>query len=305
MQLIARLKKCIYIWTGNYTLPETLFGLKLMWYCGEYHKLSALSGILYVELINGKDSILKRITLGLNAGTAPGDLELPYNIAGGIYHIQAYTNWMRNDGPAYFYNQLITIASFSKDITPVNKALTQRVDGASPQVQDKIDLQFFPEGGSLINGMRSKIAFKAINQNGLAEEIQGTITDNLGNEVASFASQRLGMGVFPLEPQKGKSYLAKIIAADGSRFSVPLPAALDSGFILSVNGNLADSIYIKVAAKGVPDKAFYLIAQSGGRYYFAAGRKLENAAFTATLAKNRFPSGILQFTLFSEKRRTG
>jgi len=43
---------------------------------GAEHKLSALSGILYAELISPKDSVIKRLNLELNAGTAPGDFEL-------------------------------------------------------------------------------------------------------------------------------------------------------------------------------------------------------------------------------------
>src|ERR1700756_575388 len=59
---------------------------------GSDHKLSALSNILYAELISPKDSLVKRLTLGLKAGTAPGDFELPYNITPGTYRIRAYTN---------------------------------------------------------------------------------------------------------------------------------------------------------------------------------------------------------------------
>ena len=37
---------------------------------GTEHKLSVLSGILYAELISPKDSVIKRLTLGLQNGTA-------------------------------------------------------------------------------------------------------------------------------------------------------------------------------------------------------------------------------------------
>jgi len=264
---------------------------------GAEHKLSALSGILYAELISPKDTVIKRLNLELNAGTAPGDFELPFNIAPGTYRIRAYTSWMRNFGQEYFFDQLITVSGFSTALAPV-QGTAGKLSG-SP-VPGKVDLQFFPEGGDLVNGLRSKVAFKAINQNGVAEEVQGSIVDNAGNEVATFASQHLGMGAFPLQPQKGKNYIAKVTAADGSMFNVPLPAAKDAGFTLSVNNNLGDSLYVKVAAINVADSAFYLMAQSGGKHYFAAAHKLANTAFTASIPKSRFPTGIVQFTLFSQ-----
>jgi hypothetical protein len=149
--------------------------------------------------------------------------------------------------------------------------------------------------------LRSKVAFKAVNKNGMAEEVQGSIVDNSGAEVATFASQHLGMGVFPLGPQPGKQYVAKVTAADGSTFTVPLPAAKTGGFTLTVNNNLADSLYVKVAGANVADTAFYLVAQSGGKYYFAAARKFSGIPFTSSIAKNRFSSGLVQFTLFSQR----
>ncbi len=267
---------------------------------GDQHKLSALSGILYAELIGPKDTVLKRLTLGITGGTADGDFELPYNIAPGLYRIRAYTNWMRNAGPQYFYDQPVTVAGFS---TPAGLNGTNTASTQIKQEQrgaDKIDLQFFPEGGDLVNGLRSKVAFKAVSQSGLAEEVQGSIVDNSGNEVAAFTSQHLGMGVFPLGPQAGKQYFAKVTAADGATITVALPAAKDAGFTLSVNTNLADSLYVKVAARNRPDTVFYLLAQSAGKYYFAAARKLSAEAFTATIAKSRFPTGIVQFTVFSQ-----
>jgi hypothetical protein len=58
-------------------------------------------------------------------------------------------------------------------------------------------VQFFPEGGELIIGVRSKVAFKAVNSNGLGIDVKGTVTDNEGTVVANLASQHLGMGILP------------------------------------------------------------------------------------------------------------
>lgn len=268
---------------------------------GGQHQLSALSNIVYAELTGPKDTLLKRLTLGLQAGTSAGDFELPYNIAPGVYRIRAYTNWMRNAGPQYFYDQTVTVSGFSNTSVFTGAKMASSQSNADHSNPDKPDLQFFPEGGDLVNGLRSKVAFKAINPNGMAEEVQGSIVDNSGNEVATFASQHLGMGAFPLEPQQGKQYFAKVIAAGGSHFTTPLPAAKDAGFTLSVNSNLGDSLYVKVAALNVPDTSFFLVAQNGGKYFYVAARKLSGKVLTASIAKNRFPSGITQFTLFSQK----
>lgn len=50
------------------------------------------------------------------------------------------------------------------------------------------DVQFFPEGGQLTNGIRTKVAFKAIASSGLGVDVKGTIVDDKGAEVAQISS---------------------------------------------------------------------------------------------------------------------
>ena len=273
---------------------------------GSEHQLSALSRILYAELIGPKDSVFKRLTLGLDTGVAAGDFGLLYNITPGSYHIRAYTNWMRNAGPEYFYDQAVTVAAFSNPggTAGSQAPLAQSSQGASQQPAGKVDLQFFPEGGDLVNGLRSKVAFKAVNQNGIAEDVTGSIVDNSGDEVATFSSQHLGMGVFPLGPQAGKTYTAKVTAADGSTFIVPLPVAKTGGFTLSVNNNLADSLYVKVAGSNVTDTTFYLIAQSGGTVYFAAASKFSGIPLYRLHCQKQVPVGHCAVHAFFANGRT-
>ena len=76
---------------------------------GEQHQLSNWSSVLYAELVSEKDSVVKRLTLKLTSGLAWGDIALPRSYKPGLYHLRAYTNWMRNAGTDYFYNQQIRI----------------------------------------------------------------------------------------------------------------------------------------------------------------------------------------------------
>ncbi|MGZ3891522.1 MAG: carboxypeptidase regulatory-like domain-containing protein, partial [Mucilaginibacter sp.] len=200
---------------------------------------------------------------------------------------RAYTRWMRNFG---LDEQRIVIG------------------GVAPAVVkgiEKCDVQFFPEGGELVEGVRSRVAVKAVGANGLGKDIKGTIEDNAGNVVADFSSQHLGMGVFALLPEPGKTYRARVNAAGETAFTVDLPKPQASGYTLSVNYNARDSIGIKIATNektlaADKDKTFYIIAQSNGKIYYTTQGKLEGTAYTASIAKSRFPEGISQFTLFSQ-----
>ncbi len=170
----------------------------------------------------------------------------------------------------------------------------------------QIDVQFFPEGGTLINGIRSRVALKAVEPNGLGIDAKGTITDNAGNVVADFTSQHLGMGVFAIMPEVNKTYKANLIFPDGTKNSYDLPTARDEGVNLSVNNSFPDSLNIKIVANDLffqknQNKSLYVIAQSGGIVCYAAQTILKSSAYSATIPKSKFPTGIVQVTVFSSK----
>ncbi len=44
-------------------------------------------------------------------------------------------------------------------------------------LKEDLDFQFFPEGGSLVNGIESRIAFKATGTDGLSREVKGVVKE--------------------------------------------------------------------------------------------------------------------------------
>ena len=287
------------IWLKGYTVV------------GPLHRPSALSGVLYVELINEQNKIVRSLTLQNDNGISAGDITLDDDLQPGLYHIRAYTNWMRNAGPLCFYDQAIPVMPVYAGVTAASTASTSTpatIPAAAPATAtiNPPDVQFLPEGGLLLNGVRSKVAFKAIDSNGLGVDIKGTITDNEGNDVAEFSARHAGMGVFALLPQTGKTYTAKISYGNNLTLSVPLPKAEDEGFVLAVNTNADDSTKLNVRVstneqtlntrKG---QSFYIVGQSGQKPYYTTTSKLDNTSFVASVPKDRFPAGIAQFTLLS------
>ncbi|MCQ6957897.1 carboxypeptidase regulatory-like domain-containing protein [Mucilaginibacter aquariorum] len=177
---------------------------------------------------------------------------------------------------------------------PLNSAIAER------------DVQFFPEGGELTLGVRSKVAFKAVNTNGLGINIKGIITDNTGAVVANLESQHLGMGVFAILPEDGKTYKANITFPDGVSTTYDMPRIKPAGITLAVYNNDPENLNIKLSAndpyfKANQGKMYYIVAQSGGAIYFAAQTALQTPSYSAPIPKSKFPTGIVQLTLFSER----
>lgn len=72
---------------------------------------SNISKILYVELINEKDSVKKQLKLPIMGGITWGDFKLTDSLSEGNYRIRAYTKYMRNFGTDFFFDKTIKIGN--------------------------------------------------------------------------------------------------------------------------------------------------------------------------------------------------
>ncbi|MFA6085697.1 carboxypeptidase regulatory-like domain-containing protein [Mucilaginibacter sp.] len=266
---------------------------------GSQNKLTTISGVLNVELIDGRDSIKQSLKLPLKDGVAAGDFALPDTLYQGGYRIRAYTNYMRNAGSEYFFDKAISIINntLSSNAKSADKITTNK--SVSVNTSGKADVQFFPESGNLVGGVATKVAFKAVGVNGSGTDIKGVINDNTGKQVAQINSTHLGMGVFDIIPVYGNTYTAKITNADGSTNTVTLPKVLDKGYVLSITDAGAQNLQVKISAsKNLLNQGaanVLLVAQSQGKVYYSDQIKPGNV----TIPKSKFPAGIVQFTLFS------
>lgn len=339
------------------------------------------SNILYVELINDRDSIARQIKLPMQSGISWGDFKLTDSLKEGNYRIRAYTQWMRNAGPDFFFDKTIKVGNgwtnkvFTKstftystdnnqehvntnirfatasDAPLANAEVSYQImlgnkkagnlkgttdakgeininiannlnntaksgkiiatitlpDGqkATKEILIKttssnIDVQFFPEGGHLVQGLPCKVGVKAINASGLGEDISGTITDNEGVEVLSFETIHLGMGSFSLNPMPGKTYIAKIKFKNGTEKTIALPKTQASGYMLAVNNLDSTKMSIKVmlTADLLNKGELNLLAQHNGIVLFASKVPTTTQIASVVVPKTAFPSGIVQVTLF-------
>ncbi len=75
-----------------------------------------------------------------------------------------------------------------------------------PYEQTDFHVSFFPEGGYVIPGKISQMAFKAVNPDGLGEDIIGTLYNSKDEKIHEFSSFHLGMGFFNFIPVSGETY---------------------------------------------------------------------------------------------------
>lgn len=168
-------------------------------------------------------------------------------------------------------------------------------------VSAESELKFFPEGGNLVTGLYSKVAFKATGIDGLGRMVSGTVKDKNNRIIAQIKSEHAGMGFFGLTPEAGNIYTAAVRFEDGSEKELTLPEALTSGYVLTVNNNDPENLQVRIATSSdlVGKGPVTLLAQSNGVIKFLAGASAEAQAFTALIPKKRFRTGLVQLSLLS------
>jgi hypothetical protein len=271
-----------------YALGDTIW-FKGYLTTGSRHQLSAQSGAVYIDLISEQNQSIKSLKLPVNQGTITGNIILGEDVKAGSYRVRAYTQWMRNAGEDYFFDKAFIIGK------PV---IVQYNNNLQSNLQ-QTNVQFFPESGNLVNGITSRVGFKATGTDGLGVNISGTITDNNNNVVAQINSLHAGIGNFLLKPSPDKTFTANVKFGDNTTKQILLPQATNEGYVLSVYQPNKDSVLVRIEPSAtLPKATVTLIVHSSGELIFTIPLEINNAITSVWLDKRSFPSGIAQFTIF-------
>lgn len=287
-----------------YATGDTIW-LKAYLVNAERNELSLLSNIIYADLLDSRDSVVASIRLPASVGLTRGYFKTDPGLHPGVYRIRAYTRWMRNFDPAFYFNQQIDMLSSTlpRGVTARGQAESAIISTGSNYhrtIAAGAVVRFFPEGGSLVNGIESVVAVKALSPDGRGADFTGNILGKNGDKLMATGSSYLGMASFRLSPETGLIYKAALTFSDGSEKIVEIPAALSQGYMLDVNNQSSDFLRIRVAGKGMagPGKITVLAAMNGVPYYISQSNAGDSVAY-ARVSKIRFPTGILNITLFS------
>ena len=276
-----------------YVAGETIW-LKVYAVDGTHHRPLTLSKVAYVELLDATQRPVSQVKLALNEAMGHGTLELPTSLASGRYVVRAYTNWMKNAGPDYYFQAPITVVN-----------TWQGGPAPAATAAPDYDLQFFPEGGQLVRGLPGRLGFKLTDQQGRSVAATGTVTDAKGTTVATFQTLKFGMGSFAFTPtETGTAYTATVRLPNGQTTTARLPAAAGQGYTLQVAdaGPTAADLTLTVQAQGQPGTSVQLLAHTGQQVTVSATAALVNGQATFPVAKRALLPGITHFTVFSETR---
>ncbi len=319
----------------NYYIGETIW-FKAYVVDAAIHQATAISKVLYVELLNNSGITVETKKLKIEEGSCHGEFLLSHKLQAGFYEVRAYTRYMlnfasekratytfKNGIPDWEYEQTEindgNYTLFSR-VFPVYDAPESAGDYSwkrmkenprhtalsFPEMEKKkkethLKLQFFPEGGQLVNGIESRVAFEALDDNsGKPIPLQGEIVDNKGDVLTRFEANLRGRGFFIFTPEAKKEYHARFYYA-GKTSQTALPESQISGYVMRVDSDTAHVSVVLNKAVDAPAELLGLSISCRGKVQLFDTLTIADSAYRLLVPLEALSAGVNQITLFNEQ----
>jgi hypothetical protein len=273
---------------------------KTMYNTGEtiFYKLYVLSGVewtslsknVYVSWYDNNGNYIKQTVAPLFQSSAKGSFEVPTDYKGNFLRAKAYTRWMLNDDSVFLYEKYISINNGVASKTKNSTIPKTRVD-------------VFPEGGTFVQGLMHKIAFKATNNFGGPVFIKGFLVNDKNKVLDTLKVLHDGMGAFKLRPIEGEKYQLNWTDENGVKGTSPIAAASKEGAILKISMDNENAYAQVERSLAVPlnfKHTRLLVHQNQHLLYTVEFKGEERQVQKVALPIEELLTGVVQFTLFTK-----
>lgn len=288
------------------------------------YKPTGLSKVLYVELVNPSGDVLETQKLHVDEnGGAHGQFLLDSILGTGFYEIRAYTRYMVNWGVSAMFSRVFPVfekpvkygdysrptikTTLYKDRNPNSRMadslyLTAAKDGIfTDDKPKKISAHFYPEGGDMVAGLQSRVAFLVTDDNGAAYRGKGRIVNESGKVIGEVETDSAGRGLFSVTPSGERLYLSMANPTDKIQ-RIALPEVRAEGMTMYLDV-VSDDISVTLRSQGdiLGKEIGYAIMQNGS--IVACDTMTAAPLIELSLMRETMPYGVNQLTVFTEGGR--
>lgn len=175
------------------------------------------------------------------------------------------------------------------------KGVTESISRSIPINLKNITVEFYPEGGDLVAGVTSNVAFAAVDEYGKPVNIEGAVYNAAGAQQATFSSFHHGMGKFKLTAQLGAGYYALINGYGDKKFMLPL---MNEEGVSIEAGSIANNS-LPITLNGSHETSYVVTAQMRGNLLFAQKVEMLDKTGKVFISTNNIGTGVLQVTVLN------
>ena len=274
----------------------------------EGNRRSSISRPLYVELLDQLGNLIERQIVKLEQGEGHGQIILKTSYLTGYYEVRAYTRWMQAfDAKPYFsrtfpvYQSKWLNGNMERSISTyyLDKTMKQRPS----TIKEKFILRFFPEGGGLVRGLASIVAFEAESRDQGPVSVTGVIRTKDNRILTDISTLHEGMGYFAYTPELEPAIAE--VEYEGKMYCFTLPEASSSGYVMyATNKNGVLDVRVMKNLETSQDTLALFISCQGRPYTYGvfdfAGGPIQHFYVPTT----RLSGGVVQLSLISTRGAT-
>lgn len=239
----------------------------------------------YIALYDEYGKLVQQRISPVFKSTTDGYFDIPDSLRSPQLICRAYTSWMLNFDTSMLFTHTIKIRH-------------DKNDTISATTNKTVSLQFFAEGGDVIEGVVNTVAFKANYNDGMPFSIDGVIKkQETGEVMMPLKPLHDGMGKFDLNFQAGDKYYAEWLDNNGIKQQTMLPDAKARGVSLKLSIQ-KDKLYFNLQNKTGADSLHVLMYMYQKIFYKTNLAIKPTDPFTGMVPVTGLPSGTMQLTVF-------
>lgn len=280
-----------------------------------------MSKLLYVELLSPDGLLVDRQRVVVSPrGYTCGQFALKDSLYSGYYEIRAYTKWMLNfnvdersftrDDSHRFYSKQMA-KDFYRDwqglysrVVPVYSKPERQGDYNGKYMYDRpkmempfaakksLSCKFYPEGGCLVAGLRSRVAFELTDQDGQAVNMTGQLDDG-----TQLQTKHLGRGTFTVCPKDVSDRPVARFVWNGDTYNFRLPKSDEAGAVVTLADNVSgNQLNMNLQSKGCRPMAYAVLCRGQLRTFHTLSSNQTKVA----LLLDSLPTGVNELQVFAD-----
>lgn len=299
-------KLYLHLDNTGYFIGETIW-FKVYQVCSSNDSLGGRSNIAYVELYNTTGEMERQVKVKLNHGVGIGQIKLDDILRSGFFEIRAYTRYMLNWGKDAIFSRTIPIfekpkteGDYSNPRLWTPRAADVPTHREKPEGLDKnINAKFYPEGGHLIKGFKSRLAFELLDRQG--QRLKAVCTLKQGDQTLMRTQTNSdGRAVVFVTPGDTPGTLS-VVCDNGRSADIPIPVAETSGVALSVDMMQKSNVPIQLSATADwQGHTVGVTLMNNGKIYFCEEHALGDKPITLSVPRREMKEGVSQLTVIDE-----
>jgi len=245
-----------------------------------FQKPFVYGSVLFIDVIDANNQLVLKKKFDINQGMSYGEIALSEIPQAGMYTLKAYTN----SNGRYAFEKGISIS-----YSPLQ--LTSNSNRFETIVTEDAILEFFPESGSLLNDVKSKVVFTVQTADNIPIKTKIELLNKSGTVLRIIETNRLGLGSFEIAPKNGIKYFLRVQNSSYNH-RWPIPEGKNHGFFMKLINTNSRSIQAVLNLKPAIPKEIYLLSTASGRVFSFYEKSIQGSKTIIDLPLSHLPGGV-------------